>query len=114
MPTQWDIRGMWTIEQSRGGNSTVFVTQVFQTLFRNQPPGLSITAQQGDGTAGNGTGFVNNTDNTVSFFINWDNNTAGHYNGSFDDQGRLFGATYDAKNPGSTAEWHSSKTFLKD
>jgi hypothetical protein len=49
--------------------------------------------------------------NFVSFVINWDNNTAGAYNGSFDGQGRIFGASFDLKNPGSTAEWHSDRTF---
>jgi hypothetical protein len=109
----WDLRGMWTIVQSRGGNSTVFVHQFFPNLFGGPQAGITIAAQDENGTPGTGAGFVNDTDNTVLFFISWDNNTVGHYNGSFNPQGGLFGATYDAANPGSTAEWHSKKNFVK-
>jgi hypothetical protein len=65
--------------------------------------------QLGNGVRGAGAGHVNG--DFVGFVINWDNNTAGAYNAAFDAQGQLHGATFDLRNPGSTAEWHSDRTF---
>jgi len=100
-----DIGGLWKIIQSPGGDSIISVSPVSQ-------PGGAFTAsaiQLGNGVHGAGGGHVDG--DFVSFVINWQNNTAGVYNGSFDGQGRIFGATFDLKNPGSTAEWHSDRTF---
>jgi hypothetical protein len=99
-----DIGGLWKILQSNG-DSIINVTHV------SQPDGAfgAEAIQLGNGVHGGGGGHV--AGNFVSFVINWDNNTAGAYNGSFDGQGRIFGASFDLKNPGSTAEWHSDRTF---
>ena len=98
------IGGLWRIIQS---NAEVVVT----VMHAPQPEGAFTIEglQLGNNVHGRGGGNVE--DNRVGFIINWDNNTAGAYNGAFDEQGRLFGATFDLKNPGSTAEWHSDRTF---
>jgi hypothetical protein len=99
-----DIGGLWKIVQSNG-DSIISVTHV------SQPDGAfaADAIQLGNGVHGGGGGHV--TGNFVGFIINWDNNTSGAYNGSFDEHGQIFGATFDLRNPGSTAEWHSDKTF---
>ena len=99
-----DIGGLWKIVQSNG-DSIINVAHV------SQPDG-AFTAeamQLANGVHGAGGGHVSG--NFVSFTINWQNNTAGAYTASFDGGGRLFGATFDIRNPGSTAEWHSDRTF---
>ncbi len=82
-----DIGGLWKIQQSNG-DSIISVSHV------SQPDG-AFTAnaiQLGNGVHGSGGGHVEG--NFVGFIINWQNNTAGAYNGSFDGQGRIFGAAF--------------------
>ena len=99
-----NVGGLWKIIQSNA-EVVVSVTQVPQPEGAFTLEGLQL----GSNVHGRGGGNV--TGNSVGFVINWNNDTAGAYNGAFDGQGRLFGATFDLKNPGSTAEWHSDRTF---
>jgi hypothetical protein len=99
-----DIGGLWRIIQSNA-EVVVSVTHV------SQPNGaFTVDAlQSGNNVHGGGGGNVNG--NFVGFVINWDNDTAGAYNGAFDGEGRINGSTFDLKNPGSFAGWHSDRTF---
>jgi hypothetical protein len=98
-----DIGGLWKIIQSNA-EVVASVTHV------SQPDGaFTLEAIQGNGVHGGGGGQVNG--DFVGFVINWDNSTAGAYNGAFDGQGRINGSTFDLKNPGSFAGWHSDRTF---
>jgi hypothetical protein len=99
-----NIGGLWKIIQPTV-EVVVFVTQVPQPEGAFTIEGLQV----GPNVRGSGGGNV--AGNTVSFVLNWQNDTAGSYHGAFDGQGRIFGATFDLKNPGSTAEWHSDRTF---
>jgi hypothetical protein len=47
----------------------------------------------------------------MHFTITWDNGTQGAYNGAFDAQGFINGASFDVKHPDSVAGWRSSKSF---
>lgn len=99
-----DIGGLWKLIQTNA-EVVVSVTHV------SQPDGaFSVDAIQiANGVHGGGGGHVSG--DFVGFVINWDNNTAGAYNGAFDAQGRINGSTFDLKNPGSVAGWHSDRTF---
>jgi hypothetical protein len=105
-----DIGGLWKIIQPNG-ESFVTVSHV------SQPDGaFTLEAQQvANGVRGRGGGNVTrefpDQGERVSFVINWDNHTAGAYTGAFDGQGHIFGSTFDLLHPGSTAEWHSDRTF---
>ena len=100
-----DIGGLWKIIQTAGGDSFVSVTHVAQ------PDGaFTVQAQQiGPGVQGFGGGHVSG--DFVSFIINWDNQTAGAYNGSFDGNGVINGSTFDLRHPESVAGWHSDRAF---
>jgi hypothetical protein len=99
-----DIGGLWRIIQS---NATVVVS----VAHVSQPNGaFTVDAlQDGNNVHGRGGGNVNG--DFVGFVINWDNNTAGAYNGAFDTNGQINGSTFDLRNPGSFAGWHSDRTF---
>jgi hypothetical protein len=96
------ITGLWKIIQT---NAEVVVS------VSSQPDGaFTLSALQiGNDVSGGGGGHLNG--DFVSFVINWNNNTAGAYNGAFDQAGRINGSTFDLKNPGSVAGWHSDRTF---
>ena len=99
-----DIGGLWKILQTNA-EVVVSVTHV------SQPDGaFTVEAIQGNGVHGRGGGSVSGND-FVGFVINWDNDTAGAYNGAFDAQGRINGSTFDLKHPASVAGWHSDRTF---
>jgi hypothetical protein len=100
-----DIGGLWKIIQTNA-QAVVSVTHV------SQPDGAFTmqALQDGNNVPGKGGGHVA-ADGSVSFVINWDNNTAGAYNGAFDGQGQINGSTFDLKNPGAFAGWHSSTKF---
>jgi hypothetical protein len=99
-----DIGGLWKIIQSNT-EVVVSVTHV------HQPDGVfTVDALQlGNSVRGSGGGNVNGE--FVGFVINWDNSTAGAYNGAFNAQGQINGSTFDLKHPGSFAGWHSDRTF---
>lgn len=73
--------------------------------------GHSVSTLYRSQTVSTGGGGGHVSGDFVGFVINWDNNTAGAYNGAFDAQGRINGSTFDLKNPGSVAGWHSDRTF---
>jgi hypothetical protein len=99
-----NIGGLWNIVQT---NATCAVAV---TPGMGPDGAFTLEGEQlGSNVHGYGAGHIAN--NMVSFVINWDNNTAGAYNGAFDDGGTINGSTFDLKNPGSFAGWHSSKAF---
>ena len=51
------------------------------------------------------------TNDFIHFTVDWINGTEGAYSGAFDGAGFIHGSTFDVKNPGSFAGWHSSKAF---
>ena len=99
-----NIAGFWRIIQTNA-EVVVFVTTV------PVPDGAFTIEgiQSGSNVHGKGAGHVDG--DFVGFVINWDNQTAGAYNGAFDGQGQINGSTFDLKNPGTFAGWHSDKTF---
>jgi hypothetical protein len=48
----------------------------------------------------------------VNFDVRWDDGPRGKYEGSVDANGFASGITYDARNPASTATWHSNGAFV--
>jgi hypothetical protein len=99
-----DISGFWTIDQ--GNNDSV----VHVSEFNQSTGNFNIQAMQ-LGPRVKGTGGGNVDRDFVGFVINWENGTRGAYNGAFDAQGRINGASFDLTNPGSTAPWRSDRTF---
>jgi hypothetical protein len=104
--TQRDIHGLWSIIQSNG-----FACPVVVENFDSQSGAFTLQAMQSGSGAiqGAGNGSVNNDE--VHFRINWDGGAKGQYDGTFDAQGVIHGATFDVNNPSSSATWHSNKGF---
>jgi hypothetical protein len=83
------------------------------TLFGGVVPGIfALFAWQVDNPqiTGQGAGMVTQS-GLVNFNISWSNGTDGAYQGAFDEQGHLNGSTFDLKNPGTFAGWHTDQTF---
>ena len=99
------IGGMWKIIQEGGTDSVVHVSHVAE------PDGAFTVDAVQDDTNVHGFGGGHVSGDFVGFVINWDDGTAGAYSAGFDGPGMLRGATFDLKNPGSSAEWHSDKPF---
>lgn len=99
-----DIRGLWDANQTNGFVVTVNVDPV-------QPDGsFTIQAEHSKGSVtGSGAGHVKG--DRVDFTITWNNGTQGAYNGTFNAQGFIQGATFDVMHPESFAGWSSSKAF---
>jgi hypothetical protein len=99
-----NIAGLWKILQTNA-EVVVSVSPV------SQPSGAFALSslQIGNNVSGSGGGHVDG--DFVSFAINWTNNTAGAYNGAFDQSGHLNGSTFDLRNPSSTAGWKSDRSF---
>lgn len=99
-----NISGLWNIAQDNGHGATVYV-------LPPKPDGsFGLDAYQPDGTR-QIAGFGTSDDNRVHFTIYWNNGTAGAYDGAFEPDGHLAGATYDLLHPESHAGWRSDKAF---
>ncbi len=102
---QRNIQGLWEIVQTNGFKVALDVGPINQ-----QNGSFQATAfQEGNQVNGNGSGNVNG--DFMHFTITWDNGTQGAYNGAFDAQGFINGASFDVKHPDSVAGWRSSKSF---
>ena len=92
-----DINGQWKITQSNG----------FELMFDivQEPDGtLRGSGQVVGGREANASGQLNG--NAFVYTIDWNNNgRGGQYSGTFNDEGRLSGVTFDLDNPGSQATW---------
>ena len=101
---EFDVQGQWEAIQTNN-----FVAEL------NIRPRRSDGSFPGTGTHTNGTvrgaGFGSVRDGQFDFRIAWSNGTEGAYIGTFDNQGRLNGATFDVNHPESFAGWQSSVAF---
>jgi hypothetical protein len=99
-----DIHGLWDIIQTND-----FTVPISVSDFKADGT-FTLQANQGAGEInGHGDGRVEG--NMVRFVIHWDNDTTGAYNGAFNDQGFINGATFDILHPESVAGWRSSRSF---
>jgi len=97
----------WEIFQGNGYNVSV-------DIHRDQLDGYStfaVSASQSDGSTGSGEGIVKGDD--FHMRIQWNNHTAGVYNGRFGLDGSITGVTFDELHPENVATWRSSRQFKR-
>jgi len=95
----------WEIFQANGYTVSV-------DIDRDQLDGystFSVAANQSDGTTGSGEGIVRGRD--FHMRIQWNNNTAGVYNGTFGLDGSITGVAFDELHPDNVTTWRSSQQF---
>ncbi|HEY9618764.1 MAG TPA: hypothetical protein V6C78_00260 [Crinalium sp.] len=103
---EYNVKGHWKICQTNGCTASFDIQS-------QQPNGKILgTAIQGNRTVV-GAVYGELLNDQFVFIVTWNNNTQGKYIGQFYAQGRLVGATFDAKNPGSYAGWESLTAFTR-
>jgi len=103
---EYDVTGEWIAHQSNG----------FDVTFKIIPTGgdftvLDVEASYSGGRA-QGKGEVSGD----SFWaeVDWEAGPVGRYEGTFSQEGRLSGSTFDRTNPSSQATWHCDNQFRRD
>ena len=109
---QWDVRGKWTIKQTKG----------FSVIFQLEQTGAELQGKAGDASPQGDcvltatcplfSGSVDGTIKGNSFDLNvyWNGGVIGVYAGRIGPQGRIEGWTYDKVDPSSSGRWFSNTT----
>jgi hypothetical protein len=103
---EFDVQGQWDAQQTNN-----FV--VHFDIKPRRPDGSFVGTASHSNGAVRGAGFGSVRDDQFLFTVTWSNGTEGAYNGAFDAQGVIRGATFDVLHPEVFAGWQSLVSFSR-
>ena len=97
------VEGTWVAYQSNGPVITFNLTRDDMLL--------TGSASYAGGQSTDLRGRV--TDNAIVMTITWRADSVGEYNGTFGVDDRLYGHTFDLREPGQQATWYTTQGFIR-
>jgi hypothetical protein len=111
---EYGVAGRWSAIQSNGYRADF---SIVQPRIRDADSEaitwgdelMGVASHSGGTVKGDGTGSV--VGRRFHFRVEWDNDTIGVYDGTFDADGFVTGTTFDERHPSSRATWRSNVDF---